>query len=132
MRKFKNYIMLLLFGVIAFFYFTINPNEVDFMLKCPLYSTTGVYCPGCGSQRALHHLLHGNLIKAAHNNILFLIGLLSAIYHYIIPSINKHFNKSFKSIFNKNKNLLFILILIILFWILRNIPYYPFTILAPS
>jgi len=124
--------MLLLFGVIAFFYFTINPNEVDFMLKCPLYSTTGIYCPGCGSQRALHHLLHFDFIKAAHSNILLLVGLISAIYHYSLPFINKYFNKNFKSIFNKNKNVLLVLILVILFWVLRNITHYPFTLLAPS
>jgi len=124
--------MLLLFGVIAFFYFNINPSEVDFMLKCPLYSTTGIYCPGCGSQRALHHLLHADFIKAAHSNILLLVGLISAIYHYSLPFINSYFNKNFKSIFNKNKNVMLVLILVILFWVLRNIPHYPFTLLAPS
>ncbi len=130
--KLKHYIMLLLFGVIAFFYFTINPNEVDFMLKCPLYKTTGIYCPGCGSQRAIHHLLHFDFIKAAQNNILLLIGLLSAVYHYGIQFINRYFIKNFKSIFNNTKNLLIILIIVILFWVLRNVPYYPFTLLAPG
>jgi hypothetical protein len=124
--------MLLLFGVIAFFYFTINPNEVDFMLKCPLYSTTGVYCPGCGSQRAIHHLLHFDFIKAVNNNSLLLIGILSVTYHYGILFSNKFFNKNYKSIFDNSKNLLIVLIITILFWILRNIPYHPFTLLAPS
>jgi len=124
--------MLLLFGVIAFFYFSIDPNEVDFMLKCPLYRTTGVYCPGCGSQRAIHHLLHFDLIKAAHNNMLLLLGLLSAVYHYSIQFINKYFNKNLKSIFDTKKNLLIALLIDTLFWLLRNIPYYPFTLLAPG
>jgi len=124
--------MLLLFGVIAFFYFTINPNEVDFMLKCPLYSTTGVYCPGCGSQRSLHHLLHFDFLKAAKNNLLLLVGILGATYHYGIPIINTYLNKNLKSVFNKNKNLLLVLMFVILFWVLRNIPHYPFTLLAPS
>ena len=123
--------MLLLLGVIAFFYFSINPTEVDFMLKCPLYSTTGVYCPGCGSQRAAHHLLHFDIEKAASNNILFLISLLAALYHYSIPIINKLFGTQFKSIFKNTKTLLLALLLIIIFWVLRNIPYYPFTLLAP-
>ena len=130
--KLKKYILLLLFGVVAFFYFTINPSEVDFMLKCPLYSSTGVYCPGCGSQRAIHHLLHFNIIKAAQNNILFLIAIIAALYHYSIPLINTRFTKNYKSIFDSNRNLIIVLIITILFWILRNIPYYPFTLLAPS
>ncbi len=124
--------MLLLFGVIAFFYFTISPNEVDFMLKCPLYRTTGLYCPGCGSQRALHHLLHFDFLKAAQNNLLLLVGILGAAYHYGIPIINTYLNKNFKSAFNKNKNILLVLIFFNLFWVLRNIPHYPFTLLAPS
>lgn len=130
--KLKQFIMLLLLGVIAFFYFTINPTEVDFLLKCPLYKTTGVYCPGCGSQRALHHLLHFNFLKAAHNNIILIIGLIAIIYHYGIKLINYYFTKNIKSIFNTNKTLLIVLLLIILFWILRNVPYYPFTLLAPN
>ena len=130
--KFKKYIMLLLFGVIAFFYFMVNPSEVDLMLKCPLYSSTGIYCPGCGSQRAAHHLLHFNIVKAASNNIIFLFALVALIYHYSIPLINQYFSKHFKSIFDSTKNLLIVLVLIILFWILRNIPYYPFTLLAPN
>jgi len=124
--------MLLFFGIVAFIYFTINPSEVDFMLKCPLYKTTGVYCPGCGSQRSVHHLLHFNIIGAANNNILFLAGLLVATYHYGISLINNFFNRNYKSVFDKNKNLLIVLLITVLFWILRNIPYYPFTLLAPD
>ncbi len=130
--KLKNYIMLLFFGIVAFIYFTINPNEVDFMLKCPLYKTTGVYCPGCGSQRAIHHLLHFNFIRAANNNILLLVGLVSATYHYSIQFLNTYFNKNIKSIFDNTKNLLIVLFITILFWILRNIHQYPFTLLAPG
>ena len=124
--------MLLLFGVIAFFYFFIDPNEVDFMLKCPLYRTTGVYCPGCGSQRAIHHLLHFDIMKAVQNNLLLLVGMLGTAYHYSIPIINTYFNKNFKSIFDKKRNVLIVLLIVILFWILRNIPQYPFTLLAPG
>jgi uncharacterized membrane protein (DUF485 family) len=132
MAKYKNYILLLLFGVVAFFYFTINPNEVDFMLKCPLYSTTGVYCPGCGSQRAAHHLLHFDILKAAQNNILFLIAIIGVLYHYSIPLLNSYFHKNYKSIFDNTRNLWIALVLIVIFWVLRNIPYYPFTLLAPG
>jgi len=130
--KLKDTIMLLFFGIVAFIYFTINPNEVDFMLKCPLYKTTGVYCPGCGSQRAVHHLLHFEFIRAANNNILLLVGLVSATYHYGISFINTYFNKNYKSIFDTTRNLLIVLFITIIFWILRNIHQYPFTLLAPG
>lgn len=32
---------------------------------CPFYNTTGHPCPGCGMTRAIHHIVTGDLIKAA-------------------------------------------------------------------
>ncbi len=34
------------------------------LLFCPQFRLTGLYCPGCGSMRALGHLLHGRLGEA--------------------------------------------------------------------
>jgi len=130
--KLKNYSLLLFFVAVIAFYFTIDPNEVDFMLKCPLYKTTGFYCPGCGSQRATHHLLHFNFSKALQSNILFILGIPIVSYHYGIPIINRYFNKNYKSVFDSTRNLVLLLVLIIIFWALRNIPQYPFTLLAPN
>ena len=36
---------------------------------------TGLDCPGCGSLRALHQLLHGNIKSALHFNALLVCGL---------------------------------------------------------
>ena len=53
-----KYIGFLSIGLIVVtLYFFINPSTA-FFPKCPIYSTTGIYCPGCGSQRALHDFLH--------------------------------------------------------------------------
>jgi len=124
--------MLLLLGVVAFFYFSINPNEVDFLLKCPLYRTTGLFCPGCGSQRSIHHLLHVDLASAAQNNVMLLIGLVAMVYHYGIMAYNRYFNGHVDSIFNHRMVIIIAIGILFLFWILRNIPAYPFTLLSPS
>ncbi|HVV70051.1 MAG TPA: DUF2752 domain-containing protein, partial [Verrucomicrobiae bacterium] len=42
---------------------------------CIFHQTTGLLCPGCGSLRALHQLLHGNWVAAFHYNAL-LVGCL--------------------------------------------------------
>ena len=34
------------------------PTEYSFYPRCPIYLTTHWLCPGCGSTRALHSLLH--------------------------------------------------------------------------
>ena len=37
-------------------------------LPCPFHWLTGWHCPGCGTQRALHDLLHGRLAEAFGHN----------------------------------------------------------------
>ena len=124
--------MLLLIGVIAFLYFSINPSEIGFFPKCPLYSTTGVYCPGCGSQRAMHDILHLNIKGVIGHNLLFLLGLLIVIYHFIIEGITLFSKTKVNNILYHPKTPIILLIIIIIYWILRNIPYYPFILLAPD
>ncbi|WP_321975871.1 DUF2752 domain-containing protein [Aureibaculum sp. 2210JD6-5] len=124
--------MLLLLVVTALFYFSINPNRVDFLLKCPLYSTTGIFCPGCGSQRGFHNLLHGNILAALQNNILLVLGLIGLLYHYGIQFSNHLFKTTFKSFFDNKKAVYFVIVLLLLFWIVRNIPMSPFNLLAPT
>jgi len=42
---------------------------------CPLFATTGIYCPGCGGLRAVNDLTNGDLVGAAHSNLLFVLAL---------------------------------------------------------
>lgn len=58
----------LLLGVVLFYFYSHNPEEGGAFLPCPLRATTGLLCPGCGSQRAVHYLLHGAFTKAWHYN----------------------------------------------------------------
>jgi Protein of unknown function (DUF2752) len=47
------------------------PTEYSFYPRCPIYLVTHWLCPGCGSTRALHALLHLDLPGALHYNALF-------------------------------------------------------------
>jgi hypothetical protein len=38
-----------------------DPAQVHFFPPCLFHALTGLQCPGCGSTRALHHLLHGDV-----------------------------------------------------------------------
>jgi hypothetical protein len=60
-------------GAIVLFLF--NPSQHAFYPFCIFYRTTGLLCPGCGSLRALHQLLHGNLAAALHLNALLVLCL---------------------------------------------------------
>ena len=50
--------------------FCFDPNRYPFYPLCFFHRATGLLCPGCGSLRALHQLLHGNLATAFHFNAL--------------------------------------------------------------
>ena len=45
---------------------------------CPLYLATGLYCPGCGSLRAVNDLTHGHVVAAASSNLL-LVALVPVL-----------------------------------------------------
>jgi hypothetical protein len=113
-------------------YLLINPNEVNFFPKCLLYGVTGFYCPGCGSQRATHQLLNFNIFGVLQQNVLYFISLLILGYHLIMTGIHKIFKKNIYNYIYHPKTPVVILVVIIIFWILRNIPYYPFNLLAPN
>lgn len=67
---------ILVIGVIvALFYFIFDPTKVAIFPPCFFHQITGLDCPGCGAQRALHELLHGHLIAAIRFNAMFVVSL---------------------------------------------------------
>lgn len=58
----------------AILYF-FNPTSHNFYPECQFHQITGLYCPGCGATRASYQLLHGNLLKALHENALYVFSL---------------------------------------------------------
>src|SRR6266853_1383676 len=60
-----------LLAVLYFF----SPEQYSFYPRCLLHSWTGLQCPGCGSLRAAHHLLHGQIGAAFRLNPLFVLSL---------------------------------------------------------
>jgi len=64
---------LAVFGAAILFCF--DPSGYSFFPICVFHQTTGLLCPGCGSLRALHQLLHGHLLIAFRFNPLLLLSL---------------------------------------------------------
>ncbi|QKX07209.1 DUF2752 domain-containing protein [Aquimarina sp. TRL1] len=112
-------------------YYLYNPLESNIFPKCPFYCLTGLHCPGCGSQRAMHQLLHFNIIETINHNALYILGITVILYNFGIQFVNKYFQKKYYNYIHHPKTPLIIGIIVILFWILRNIDVYPFTFLAP-
>ena len=58
----------------------VDPNQPGSLGLCPWkWATGGLDCPGCGSLRATRALTHGDLLRAADHNLLFvtLVPLLA-------------------------------------------------------
>ncbi len=99
-------------------------------LLCLFYETTGLYCPGCGSGRAVLALLHGHPLKAlGHNALLFLSGLpcgallVWEYLRFVFPGLALR-EPVLPAWVGRTA-----LALILFFWVLRNIPAFAF--LAP-
>lgn len=98
---------------------------------CLFYELTGLYCPGCGSGRAVTALLQGKVGTAFSANILlFLLGIPSAavfIHEYlrlVFPKLG------LRPVHIPQWAVRLCLGLILAFWVLRNIP--AFSFLAPA
>lgn len=97
-----------------------NPGEHPIFPPCAFLELTGFYCPGCGLTRALHYLLHGEIAASLAMNPLLIP--LAGFVAYVIrrPTLLDRPGAAFILIGG-----------IIGFAILRNIPYWPFSLLAP-
>jgi len=114
-------IVLFLAGIV-FLYYENNPSGDSFFLKCPFKKMTGLDCPGCGSQRAFHALLHFNFREAFAQNALFVLAIpyLFLLLILNISGMKKKFPKTRKLLIG-TKALSLILIIILLFFVFRNL-----------
>ncbi|NER14188.1 DUF2752 domain-containing protein [Leptobacterium flavescens] len=114
-------------------YYSHDPSqEESFFPKCPFYHITGYYCAGCGSQRALHDLLHLRFLDVIKQNLLFIPAVLVFVYHYSIVFMEKRTGNTYKNLLYHPRAPWVVLAVIGGFWILRNVDIYPFNLLAPN
>jgi hypothetical protein len=52
----------------------VDPERPGHYPSCPFRVLTGLYCPGCGSLRAVHALAHGDVATAVDRNVLAVLG----------------------------------------------------------
>lgn len=78
---------------IVFIYAKYNPIENAWFPQCPIKKVTGLNCPACGSQRALHSLLNGKILEALSFNYFYIIAIpctIMVIISYVLGKLNKH------------------------------------------
>lgn len=103
-------------------YFSFNPENSRFFPRCVFHTFTGLDCPGCGSQRAFHHLLHFEIGKAFMQNSLLVCAIpyiILGIYFEYLGGKIKYPNAR-QLLFGKNATII-VFVLVMLFWVGRNI-----------
>ncbi|HEX9989121.1 MAG TPA: DUF2752 domain-containing protein [Chloroflexia bacterium] len=109
-----------------------DPAKAGYFPRCPIHSFTGLYCPGCGTTRAMHQLLHGNPGAAMRLNPLALLLLPVLVYSFLSFTLEVFRGKALPRLFRTRKSTWLLIAAVIAFTVLRNIPAYPFTLLAPG
>lgn len=138
MKKYSKHIIfiaaLILPLLVMYFYFAHfdAANDAEGR-QCSILYITGLQCPGCGGQRALHYLLHGDVLMALRYNVLFVIGVPFLFYlYYVVLQMYVLKSEKYRNkvVFSSRFAIIFLIVLL-LYFILRNIPVEPFTYLAP-
>ena len=126
-RWYKIFLAVIVSTITAYYFYY---NSLGFLSgwQCIFNRATGLYCPGCGGQRAFHALLHGHIATAAQNNLLLFL-ILPLVGIKLLEEFSS--KKIFPEVFYSRKFLLPLLIFVVLFFVLRNIPMAPFTYLVP-
>jgi hypothetical protein len=115
----------LLAGGAAYLFF-FEPGRTGFFPLCPFRTLTGFRCPGCGTTRALHQLLHGNLLAAFELNPLLLLALPVVGILLILYTRSAITGRPMPQIVLPRKFAWALYVVVFGFWVFRNTAIYPF------
>lgn len=117
--------LVLISGVLTLYFFK-SP------LVCTIHELTGIHCPGCGTGRALTAIVHFRFFTALRCNapIVLLLPLLG--WYSFCGYMSYVFGVKNLPRFDVKPWMAYMIIAVIaVYCILRNIPVFPFTLLAP-
>ncbi|CAN5226799.1 DUF2752 domain-containing protein [soil metagenome] len=108
-----------------------NPTTAGIFPQCPLHQMTGLNCPGCGLTRGFHALFNGDILGALHFNALIPVYIFLFSYIALTMVLIVFRGRGLSTNLFHPKLVYGFLILSLIFGVVRNFPFYPFTILAP-
>ena len=108
-----------------------DPNAAGSLFPpCMFRALTGWYCIGCGMTRMLHALAHGDVPRAfAMNPLAMVLLCLSPLLLAWKLGWKPAAMRPLIDLFSQPR---FWLVLLPTYWIARNLPWFPFTLLAPG
>lgn len=115
--------LLIIFIIVILYviYSSVDPLDAAWMPKCYTYQWFGVRCPGCGTQRALHALLCGEVKTAFMYNPLLVVSLPYLITILIVDSKSiKEKHPKLHNLYLGEKAIWILLSVLIIYTIVRN------------
>jgi Protein of unknown function (DUF2752) len=114
----------------AILYF-VEPTGAAWIPPCLLYKLTGIHCPFCGGTRGGHALLNGDLLQAlAWNPLAVVLVPLAALWIYWAAwRALRH--RPLPAVHPSTWVVRLFLLFLFVFWLVRNLPFYPCELLAP-
>jgi Protein of unknown function (DUF2752) len=94
---------------------------------CPTKALLGIDCPGCGSMRMLYSLMHGNLSAAVRFNALGVAALALLAWAYLAWTYGRITGRRIPSWQHHRWSAVLTLALVSVWFVVRNIPFAPFT-----
>lgn len=107
-----------------------DPSAGGVLPPCPFLALTGLWCPGCGSGRCLHALLHGDVAAAFGWNPLA-AALLPLVAAGLVLEARAFVRPGSRRLRVPPVAARLLLGAIVLFGVVRNLPFGPFPVLAP-
>lgn len=105
---------------VAVVYFLFDPLESPYMPQCLFKRLTGLSCPGCGSQRVLHALLHGNLAAAFRANALLVVSIPAIAWLAWLETRRLRRPELYMRVYSV-ATIVTVGVILLLWWVLRNI-----------
>jgi hypothetical protein len=127
-RRLTALLIWLSLAVGAAYLFVFEPGKSGFFPACPFRTITGFTCPGCGSTRGLHRLLHGDVVGAFEFNPLMVVALPFLLYALVRYTTAAVTGRPLKVNRLNAKYIWVLLVVIVSFWVFRNTRFYPFPI----
>ena len=101
-------------------YFLFDPSASKFFPSCPFLTLTGLQCPGCGSQRAVHSLLHLDVVAAFRYNALLVVSLPAVLFLIVVEMFRTRRPRLYSRI-HSPKVVWTIVSIVLIWWVYRNL-----------
>jgi hypothetical protein len=115
----------------ALILFLADPATASFYPRCPFHALTGLFCPGCGSLRAAHQLLHGHLLAALRLNPLTVVGVPLLAYVGVAHLLERFGGRLRSPRAVPTGWMWAFVVMLVSFGVVRNLPGRPWDRLAP-